>query len=183
MARREDGFTLIELLIAITVTAVGLMALVTSFDHSRELVSVSEKVEVASHQAERELERILAMSYDTVAHPSTPPSSTDSTSPASYVTGASYQYDQGSTGPQSETLAVVAGSLVGPGPTAWEDSDTRLSGEIYSFVTWTGSSACTTADRSNCAKRITVVVTVDGPRPLGRPVLISTVMSDPDTGS
>jgi prepilin-type N-terminal cleavage/methylation domain-containing protein len=51
----EDGFTLFELLIAMAVTAVGLMALVSSFDHSRELVSVAEKTEVASHQAERAL--------------------------------------------------------------------------------------------------------------------------------
>ena len=54
----EDGFTLFELLIAMAITAVGLMALVSSFDHSRELVSVAEKTEVASHQAERAMERV-----------------------------------------------------------------------------------------------------------------------------
>jgi prepilin-type N-terminal cleavage/methylation domain-containing protein len=179
----EDGFTLVELLMAITVTAVGLMALVTGFDHSRELVSVAEKTEVASHRAERQLERILAMPYASVAHPSTPAGSTDSASPAFYVNGGTYRWDQGSTVPPSETLAVdaVNGSetLSAPlNPSTWTDSETRLSGEVHSFVTWTGA-FCTTADRSRCAKRVTVAVTVGGPRPLGRPVLISTVMTNP----
>src|SRR5918998_4834947 len=101
----EDGFTLFELLVAITLLAVGLIALVGTFDGSRDLVSVAEKTEVASHRAERELERILSMSYASVAHPSTPLASTDSADPASYVNGGNYQYDQGPTGPQSETLA------------------------------------------------------------------------------
>jgi prepilin-type N-terminal cleavage/methylation domain-containing protein len=175
---REDGFTLFELLMAITVLAVGLVALVSSFDHSRDLVSVAEKTEVASHRAERELERILSMSYLSVAHPETPASSPDSASPASYVSGGSYQYDQGPTGPQSETLAVVTGGSIGVSSSTWTDSETRLTGQIQSFVTWTGD-YCTVADRAQCAKRVTVAVTVGGPRPLGRPVLISTIMTNP----
>jgi prepilin-type N-terminal cleavage/methylation domain-containing protein len=175
---REEGFTLFELLMAITVLAVGLVALVSSFDHSRDLVSVAEKTEVASHRAERELERILSMPYAGVAHPSTPASSPDSASPAAYVNGGNYQYDQGSTGPQSETLAVVPGSSIDVSPSTWTDSETRLRGEIQSFVTWTGT-YCTVADRALCAKRVTVAVTVGGPRPLRRPVLISTIMTNP----
>jgi prepilin-type N-terminal cleavage/methylation domain-containing protein len=179
---REDGFTMFELLMAITVLAVGLVALVSSFDHSRNLVSVAEKTEVASHRAERELERILSMSYASVAHPSTPASSPDSASPASYVSGGNYQYDQGSTGPQSEALAVDGAGLISASPSTWTDSETRLTGQIQSFVTWTGD-YCTT-DRTRCAKRVTVAVTVGGPRPLGRPVLISTIMTNPaGTGS
>ena len=174
---REDGFTLFELLMAITVLAVGLVALVSSFDHSRDLVSVAEKTEVASHRAERELERILSMSYASVAHPSTPLASTDSADPASYVNGGNYQYDQGPTGPQSETLAVDGAGSISASASTWTDSETRLTGQIQSFVTWTGD-YCTT-DRTRCAKRVTVAVTVGGPRPLGRPVLISTIMTNP----
>jgi prepilin-type N-terminal cleavage/methylation domain-containing protein len=175
---REDGFTLFELLMAITVLAVGLVALVSSFDHSRDLVSVAEKTEVASHRAERELERILSMAYASVAHPSTPLSSMDSAHPAAYVNGGDYQYDQGSTGPRSETLAVVPGSLISAASSTWTDSETRLTGRIQSFVTWTGD-YCTPTDRARCAKRVTVAVAVGGPRPLGRPVLISTIMTNP----
>jgi prepilin-type N-terminal cleavage/methylation domain-containing protein len=175
---REDGFSLFELLMAITVLAVGLMALVSSFDHSRELVSTAEKTEVASHRAERELERILSLSYSTVAHPTTPAASLDSTNPAFYVSGANYQYDQGSTGPQSETLAVDGSGSIVASSSTWTDSQTRLTGRIQSFVTWTGD-YCTAADRTRCAKRVTVAVTVGGPRPLSRPVLISTIMTNP----
>jgi prepilin-type N-terminal cleavage/methylation domain-containing protein len=176
---REDGFTLFELLMAITVLAVGLVALVSSFDHSRDLVSVAEKTEVASHRAERELERILSMSYASVAHPSTPLASTDSAEPAFYVDGIDYRYDQGTTGPQEEpeTLAVDGAGLISASASTWTDSETRLTGQIQSFVTWTGDYC--TADRTRCAKRVTVAVTVGGPRPLGRPVLISTIMTNP----
>jgi prepilin-type N-terminal cleavage/methylation domain-containing protein len=177
---REDGFTLFELLMAITVLAVGLVALVSSFDHSRDLVSVAEKTEVASHRAERELERILSMWYPSVGHtPPGPDSSTEASSPASYVSGDNYQYDQGSTGPlDPEPLAEISGGLVNSAPETWTDSETRLTGQIQSFVTWTGD-YCTVADRALCAKRVTVAVTVGGPRPLGRPVLISTIMTNP----
>jgi prepilin-type N-terminal cleavage/methylation domain-containing protein len=175
----EDGFTLFELLAAITLLAVGLIALVGTFDGSRDLVSVAEKTEVATHRAERELERILALPYASVAHPSTPGSSTDQTSPASFVSSTNYQYDQGSTGPRSETLAVVPGSTVDTAPATWTDSESRLRGRIQSFVTWTGDAVCTPTNGSLCAKRVTVAVTVDGNRPLRRPVLISTIVSNP----
>jgi prepilin-type N-terminal cleavage/methylation domain-containing protein len=174
----EDGFTLFELLVAISVIAVGLLALVGTIDGSRDLVSVAEKNEVASHRAERELERILSLPYASVAHASTPGSSTDTTSPAFYVNGTGYQYDQGTTGPSSETLAVVTGGTVGTTATDWVDSETRLRGRIQSFVTWTGQ-YCTAANRDLCARRVTVAVTVDGNRPLRRPVLISTIVTNP----
>jgi prepilin-type N-terminal cleavage/methylation domain-containing protein len=177
----EDGFTLFELLMAITVMAVGLVALVGSIDGSRDLVGVAEKTEVASHRAERELERILSAPYASVAHAAAPIHSTDTTSPALYVTGTSYQYDQGSTAP-SETLAVVAGGTVLNTAGDWTDSETRLRGRIQSFITWTGDycPSGTPADPTLCAKRVTVAVTVDGNRPLKRPVLISTIMTDPN---
>jgi prepilin-type N-terminal cleavage/methylation domain-containing protein len=174
----EEGFTLFELLMAITVLAVGLIALVTSFDHSRDLVSVAEKTEVASHRAERELERILSLPYAGAAHASTPASSLNSADPAFYVSGTNYQYDQGSTGPQWETLAVAGGGSMSATPNTWTDSEARLTGQIQSFITWTGE-YCTPADRTRCAKRVTVAVTVGGTRPLRRPVLISTVMANP----
>jgi prepilin-type N-terminal cleavage/methylation domain-containing protein len=174
----EDGFSMFELLMAITVLAVGLVALVSSFDHSRNLVSVAEKTEVASHRAERELERILATSYASVAHPSTPASAPDQTSPAFYVSSGNYQYDQGSTGPQSETLAVDASGTISASPSTWTDSESRLTGQVQSFVTWTGD-YCTPTDRALCAKRVTVAVTVGGPDPLRRPVLISSIMTNP----
>jgi prepilin-type N-terminal cleavage/methylation domain-containing protein len=174
----EAGFTLFELLIAMAVIAIGLIALVSGFDHSRELVGTAEKTEAASHRAERELERILALPWASVGHATAPVHDADTASPAYYVSGANYQWDQGTTGPQSEPLAVDAAGSLGATPTTWLDSEGRLGGEVHRFVTWTGE-FCTSADRSACVKRVTVAVTVGGPRPLRRPVLISTKMIDP----
>jgi prepilin-type N-terminal cleavage/methylation domain-containing protein len=183
---REDGFTLFELLIAMAVTAVGLMALVSSFDHSRDLVSTAEKTEVAAHQAERQMERVLSLAYSQVAHPTTPTHSDDTASPAFYVTGSTYRWDQGPTGPQTGTLVVDAtnGSTL-IDARDWVDSESRLEGEIHTFVTETGdlcAGAGCPAD-AQAGKRVTVAVTVEGPRPLRRPVLTSSVVIDPaDTG-
>lgn len=188
----EDGFTLFELLIAMAVTAVGLMALVSSFDHSRDLVSVAEKTEVASHQAQRAMERVLAMPYAQVAHSVAPTHDPDTKNPAFYVpvSGGSYQWDQGTTGPRSDDLEVDAVNGQIANISNWQDSASRLTGRTYIFVTRTGdlcptytppaggTSACTGTERG---KRVTVAVTVDGPRPLSRPVLTSSVMINPAT--
>jgi prepilin-type N-terminal cleavage/methylation domain-containing protein len=177
----EGGFTLFELLIAMAVTAVGLMALVSSFDHSRDLVGVAEKTEVASHQAERAMERVLAMPYAQVAHTVAPTNNPDPEHPASYVTGTSYQWDQGATGPRSDLLEVdqVNGQI--SNVSNWQDSASRLTGKTHTFVTRTGdlcsATGCPAGDQRG--KRVTVAITVDGPRPLGKPVLISSVMTNP----
>jgi prepilin-type N-terminal cleavage/methylation domain-containing protein len=179
---REDGFTLIELMIAMAVTAVGLMALVSSFDHSRDLVSNAEKIEVAAHQAERQMEHILSLPYEQIAHRTAPTHSDDTSNPRFYVSAGNYQWDQGSTGPQLGSLVVDATN----GSTEidardWVDSESRLEGEVHTFVTQTGD-LCTTSScptGSQTGKRVTVAVTVEGTRPLRRPVLISTVMIDP----
>jgi prepilin-type N-terminal cleavage/methylation domain-containing protein len=186
----EDGFTLFELLIAMAVTAIGLMALVSSFDHSRDLVSKAEKTEVASHQAERAMERVLAMPYASVAHNAAPVHDTDPKHPANYVTGSSYQWDQGTTGPRSDNLEVDTTNGQIANVSNWQDSASRLTGKTHIFVTQTGdlcatytppgggTPACSGTERG---KRVTVAVTVDGPRPLSRPVLISSVMINPAT--
>jgi prepilin-type N-terminal cleavage/methylation domain-containing protein len=178
----EDGFTLIELIVAALIMTIGLLALVSGIDHSRELVNRSEQIETATHQAEEAIERVLSRRYEQVAMTSTPLHSDDPTDPRYYVNGTSYQWDQGATGPQSETMVVNAtdGAVVASEP--WEDSDSRLSGEIHTFVTQTGDrcagTGCPTG--SQTAKRVTVAVSVDGPKAPERPVLISTLMVDPD---
>src|SRR5918992_1682205 len=101
----EDGFTLIELMIASLIMVVGLLALVSGLDHSRELVTHSEKVEAATHQAERAVERILATRYDEVSLTSMPSESDDARDPRFWVDGSTYRWDRSSTAPASfETL-------------------------------------------------------------------------------
>jgi prepilin-type N-terminal cleavage/methylation domain-containing protein len=189
----EDGFTLIELMIASLIMVVGLLALVSGLDHSRDLVTQSEKVEAATHQAEKAVERILAMRYDEVSVTTAPSDSDSQADPRYWVSGSTYQWDQNSTGSAAfETLCVtrcpaeeatVAGTIVGA--EEWKDPDTRLQGWIHRFVTEVPD-LCTAAacPGAQPAKRVTVGVTVDGAKPLSKPVLISTLMIDPaDSGN
>jgi prepilin-type N-terminal cleavage/methylation domain-containing protein len=184
----EDGFTLIELMIASFVMVIGLLALVSGLDHSRNLVTQSEKVEAATHQAERAVERILALRYDQVALTTTPDDSASQADPRYWVSGSTYQWNQGSSGSAAfETLCVarcpsepatVAGIIV----TAeeWEDPATRLHGWIHRFITEVPD-LCSAAGcpGNQPAKRVTVGVTVDGNDPLAKPVFVSTLMIDP----
>jgi prepilin-type N-terminal cleavage/methylation domain-containing protein len=184
----DDGFTLIELMIASLVMVVGLLALVSGLDHSRKLVTQSEKVEVATHQAERAVERILAMRYDQVALTTAPSDSDSQADPAFWVSGSTYQWDQNSTGSAAfETLCVTkcpaeAASVVGAivGAEEWEDPASRLHGWVHRFVTEVPDLCSATGCPGNQpAKRVTVGVTVDGNEPLAKPVFISTLMVDP----
>ena len=184
----EDGFTLIELMIASLIMVVGLLALVSGLDHSRELVTRSEKVEVATHQAERAVERILAMRYDQVALTTAPSDSESQADPRFWVSGSTYQWDHSSSGTAAfETLCVTrcpaeaagaTGTIVGA--EEWEDPGSRLHGWIHRFVTEVPDLCPATGCPGNQpAKRVTVGVTVDGNDPLDRPVVISTLMVDP----
>jgi prepilin-type N-terminal cleavage/methylation domain-containing protein len=184
----EDGFTLIELMIASMIMVVGLLALVSGLDHSRNLVTQSEKVEAATHQAERAVERILAMRYDQVSLTTAPSDSTSQADPRYWISGSTYQWDQGSSGSAAfETLCVTkcpaeAASVTGTIVTAeeWEDPATRLHGWIHRFVTEVPDLCTATQCSGNQpAKRVTVGVTVDGNDPLTKPVFISTLMIAP----
>jgi len=183
MLAAERGFTLIEMTVAALIMAIGLLALVSGLDHSRKLVSRSEKVETASHRAEEAIERILSLRYDRVALTTAPAHSPDPSDPRYYVTGSGYQWDQGPTGPQSETLVVDSGLGQVLPAEAWQDSESRLKGSVHQFVTLTGDRCADTVpgcpSGSQPAKRVTVAVTVDAQDALPKPVLISTLMIDP----
>ena len=183
-ARDESGFTLIELLIAMMLISLGVMALLGTFDHSRRTSEASEAQEAAVQVGEREVEKIVALGYGPIALSSSPATSSDPTNPNYWVSNsspASYRYDQKGAG-ASETLAVAAGGGVNNDGGTWGDS--RLGGRVYDYVTWVDDpcTACGSAtDRAitNDYKRITVAVTANPPSALKKPVLISTIVTDP----
>jgi prepilin-type N-terminal cleavage/methylation domain-containing protein len=182
---REEGFSLVELMMATLVLAIGLLALVSGLDHSRESVNRSEKIEAATHQAEEAIERVLAMRYDRVALPLLPANSTSQADPRFYVSGTTYHWDQGTESAPPEELVVDAVDGDVANSYDWADSDSRLEGEVHQFVTLTGDRCTGTGCPSGAqsAKRVTVAVTVEGPDALPRPVSISTLMIDPaETG-
>jgi prepilin-type N-terminal cleavage/methylation domain-containing protein len=180
----ESGFTLIELLMAILLAAVALSALVSVLETSRKLVTVAERQETAVHQAERELERILALPYAQVALTSAPAATSgDPDDPRRFVTSGRYRWDQDAT-PRADDLVIngvagTAGGTLAP-LEPWTDGQSRLSGHIHRFVTTAAVPCGTGCTDLQAARRITVVVTVDAPG--GGPersVLIDSLKVDP----
>jgi prepilin-type N-terminal cleavage/methylation domain-containing protein len=181
----ESGFTLVELLMAILLAAVALGALVSVLETSRKLVSVAEKQETAVHQAERELERILALPYGEVALTAAPAATSgDPDDPRRFVTSGNYRWDQDAT-PRSDSLVVngsggVTGGTLAP-MEAWTDGQSRLSGHIHRFVTRASVPCGIGCTDPQAARRVTVVVTVNAPGGGGpeRSVLIDSLKIDP----
>jgi prepilin-type N-terminal cleavage/methylation domain-containing protein len=184
--RVERGFTLTELLMTCALVAVGLVALTGTLDHSRDLVNTTEKIETANHQAELEIERLLSLPYATLALRTTPTNSTDPKDPNYYVTNgppATFQWDQTGGGQSSQLVVDTVNGAINPIRSNWTDAETRLSGTISRYVTWTNDlceqPSCEPAEQR--ARRITVAVTVGGSDPLRKPIMISTIKSDPDS--
>ena len=93
----EAGFTLMELISAMLVTVIGVVALISTLDSSRELIGFSERKESAVHVAQRELEQIQSLPYADIGlngAPAACASPCDENEPAFYVTGAWYRWNQ-----------------------------------------------------------------------------------------
>jgi prepilin-type N-terminal cleavage/methylation domain-containing protein len=172
----ESGFSLVELLVAATIMAGGLAAVLGIFDGSRQLVTHAERNETASHQAEQELERILATDYGRLGHAaSAPQPSSEPNHPDFFVqTGGTYRYDHRAGG-QTEPLVASEGDR--PRYREWVDG--RLSGRVYSYFTWFHDPELvqTPTDLPD-AKRVTVVATVEGGDERLKPVVTSSIVFD-----
>ena len=182
-ARAEDGFTIVEVLVASVVMVVGLLALLATFDHARNLTSGSERSAQAIRVAERELERLMAIPYNSLAQNST------ATAPATCTQSSSIA------GSYASGVAVAAaGAAVTPTAT-WSvtrmGATSSVAGCLYAFVTWADDPSCSEA---NCPgqqdyKRLTVAASVINPNGGGtlpggpnKPVIVSAVKANPRIG-
>ena len=157
----ERGFTLIELLVAAGICLVGLMAIMSTFDGSRGLVTAAERNEVASHRAQRAIEEAVSLPYGQIALAGTtfPAASADVNHPSYLVrSGGVYRWR---TAPVSDAPFVMGGSLEHKTP--WSDSttDARMTGETYRYVTVYDDPHVAGADNG---RRVTAAVTVEGRR-------------------
>jgi prepilin-type N-terminal cleavage/methylation domain-containing protein len=185
--RGERGFTLTELLMTTTIVAIGLVALTSTMDHSRDLVNLSDKIEAANHQAELEVERILSLPYAQIAmRTPVPANSTNPSDPNYYIvtgTPTRYQWNHVAGGTSSELVIDNTNGAINPSRINWVDNEARLSGTISRYVTWTADlceqPSCEPAEQR--AKRITVAVTVNGAKSPRNPIVISTIKSDPES--
>ncbi len=178
MRRGEDGFTLIETLFAAGLCLVAIMATISTLDYSRKLVTHSERRELAVHRAEQELERVLALPFDSVALKTDPVNSPDENDPAFYYNAGKYQWDQGPTPRPSDTV-VVRPALPNAleAKSTWDDGRGRTAGWVHRYVTEAVDPCCPTEPKQ--PRRVTVAVTVaasgaDAPR---KPVLVSTIVA------
>lgn len=178
----ERGLTIVEVMVAMALLAVGVLAMITIFDSSRDLVSTGEKSGIAAHQGELEIEKALSLDYKQIALTTTPAHSSTPSSPDYYANGGgTYQWDQSAAPRPADPIVVDAVNGQLTHVSTWSDGQSRLSGSVYRYVTWIDDPQITgTQD----AKRITIAVTVDnsGPKGLRNPVLVSTVAIDPKAG-
>jgi prepilin-type N-terminal cleavage/methylation domain-containing protein len=202
----EAGFTLIEVLAAMVIIVVGIISTISVFDGSHKLTTVAEKNQVESQVAEQEVENILASNtYSSLAMDQAPTHSTNTRNPNFWVTtAATYNWNQDATTPPesfcvypsctgSTPATGTTNGAVAAGPSSWtsgrvsasnSSSSTRLSGQIYRYVTLLKDSTtiCSNCTGASDYKRITVAVTVNGPNGPQNPVVVSTLVSDPTAG-
>ncbi len=184
--RAERGFTLIEVLIAVFLATVGIAATIGVLVASGHTTQGAQRSDVATQQAQAEIEKLSTLSYGQLALASGPPGSTDPSNPDFRVTGSSFAVGSG----LSEQLVLAAGpgqtAMVVPGPQSFSvgAGGAVITGKIYRFVTWHDekcpSSLC---DGTQNTKRVTVAVTLDpGPVQTARaPLWISSLIADKNT--
>ncbi len=206
MIRRQEGFTVIEVVIAAMILLVGVLGLFSSLSVSQKLSLVGERQTSLANRAQQELERLQSMPFQqlamTVSAPTpsgcpNPLTAAYPTSPDCYAANGSFSYDRANPS-KTESLVIdaakgtitpnAAGSGCSDGCTStW--SDTRLSGEIFDFVSWmsdpncpTGGTICSGSNGNSAEnyKRITVVVTMNGVAHPAKPMLVSTIVADPN---
>jgi prepilin-type N-terminal cleavage/methylation domain-containing protein len=176
--REEDGFTLIEIVVALAILTIGILGMFMGFMSAQKLNLVNERHATLVHVAQRSIEQIEGVKYSKVGLTSAPSTSTDPTNPDYYVTAGSppgFMWDR--TAGSTESLDVDTTNGTVTPVQSW--SEGGLSGQVYSFVTWTADPKCAPGcPLSQDYKRITVAVTISGGlQPT--PVYVSSAVADP----
>jgi hypothetical protein len=172
---------------------VGIVSTSVVFTSSKSTTVVAQRHEVAVHQAQRELERMRALSYKQLGLDVTvpPQPSSDPTNPNHRVeAGGMFRAKEGAP-PLIEEI-VVRGNGAGnnpdgevdPGPDHFVvgEGTGAITGDIYRYVTWRDEQCpIGVCDGVRNTKRLIVAVKVDPSRSLGptKPVWVTSVAVDP----
>ena len=187
-AHSQAGFTTVELLLAVLIGSVGVISLIGTFDVSRRVTSYSEMKEAASHVAEQKAEELRALDYGELALNGSPApaSSSDADDPPYYLSGSSYRWNQKSDAPAGHTEPLFIDATDGEvSATAESWSDGRLSGKVYRYITCaaTTAAACDEGPNTSAYKRVTVAVTVENALGPQKPILVQTLVGNPDNAN
>ncbi len=180
-ADSDAGTTVFEGLMAALLLVVGVVAIFSAFDGSRQLGSVAEAKQVAARRAEAEIEQLRSLGWAGLRLSANPGTFSDSRG----VSASGTYKPPGSTGAAEAlviagTACTTAAPCVTTGPTAWSDGAAR--GNIYRYVTQAADSLCGTACSSVGTvdhRRVTVAVTVTGRDAPQTAQVLSTVLIDP----
>lgn len=173
------GFTIVEVMIAMAIVMGGAMVTVQVFDSSRRLAIKNERREVAVHQAERVMSQAAAIDWTALGHATPPVRDAAANRPANAVTASgAFDFDQRVADNANEPF-VYAGrpgvTLIAPAvattPASWSDGQGRVTGRSQVFVTSAGASLQ--------ERRVTVIVTVDSAEEQIRPIVMSTLATNP----
>jgi prepilin-type N-terminal cleavage/methylation domain-containing protein len=167
--RSERGMTMIELMVSAVICAVGIAATIGVMDQSRETSVKSERRDAMAHQAERELERVMALPWLNFQHSAQPvATASPANNPSTYITGTSYKYDRNAPTASEPLLWSTTNGQVAATYSTWDDNQTRLTGRVYRYITRIDGNS----------RRVTVVVTADGASPPA-PLLLSSIKTKP----
>ena len=189
-ARSESGFTSVELLLAVLILSVGVISLIGTFDISRRVTSYSEMKEAASHVAEQTMEEMRALSYSELALTGTPvPVSSSDPNDAAYYVGSSgndvplESEIRRAHGPYRATRhrrrrrrSRGGGGDVERRPHRGPDPPLRHVCRCY-------RAECDQGPDTSATKRITVAVTVDNALGPQKPILVSTLIGNPEAAN
>lgn len=169
---RERGFTLVETTIALTILAVGVVAVAALFLSTTQAVGIGKSRNTAVSLASSYVEDARASAYNDVVLTSMPQHSNDPKSPNFFVTSGLFAYDPDE---PPEPLVVVPGNSAGmaPGPLAFPSGP--ITGDVHQYVTWVDDPA---APGIQNFKRVTIVAMfTTAPRSPVRQVKLITLVS------
>jgi Tfp pilus assembly protein PilV len=200
----QDGVSMVEVLVAAALLTVGGLGVLSATGGSKRVTVGTERNQLTIAYAQREIERLAALPWASLALSSLPAPETDTTpadaapsTPAAYLTGCT------ATGcsalrvlqaPSDRTSAPPAGVPAAGEPLVTGGSEAPLatatiaghSARVYRYVTRVGERCLQTGAGTTCApttstKRITVAIVLSGHKADGitKPVYLTTLVTDP----
>jgi type II secretory pathway pseudopilin PulG len=132
---REDGFTIIEILIAAFILVLGALAVFMTFASAVHNIQRGREQQVGVSVAQREMEKVRVLPFDSVGLSSTPTFSADPKNPGNRVSGSgsSTQFDL-IRGGATENRKIRTGGSVVPVSTGVRSPD-GTEATVYRFVT------------------------------------------------
>ena len=144
----EEGFTIIELMAALSVLAIGFVALAASLGIGFKQITLGRQRQTATEIANARIEHIRNVPFSAIALSSQPLQSTDIDNPDHYVSGDGTQYDYSGNGDNEDLVVDDSGGQVLHLEDPVNVGATIMT--VFQYVTW--------ADQPNNVKRLTVVV-------------------------